>query len=155
VAAKQVHDVALGNIHSEVQKFLDYVFKKWRHMRNLMFVVLYILVTYMFNSSPTRCTLYSLFLSWCQLYMFRVLYAPISSSTDAVYGHRFCMAWCAIPLEQVLVLGHLYTWAWTVTDKCKGVPKTSTCSNGITHQTIQNLWPYTAVVLLMMGANST
>jgi hypothetical protein len=28
VAAKQVHDVALGNIHSEVQKFLDYVFKK-------------------------------------------------------------------------------------------------------------------------------
>jgi hypothetical protein len=28
-----------------------------------MFVVPYILVTYMFNSSPTRCTLYSLFLS--------------------------------------------------------------------------------------------
>jgi hypothetical protein len=27
----------------------------------LMFVVPYILVTYMFNSSPTRCTLYSLF----------------------------------------------------------------------------------------------
>jgi hypothetical protein len=32
--------------------------------------------------------------------------------------------------------------------------QTSTCSNGITHQTIHNLWLYAAVVLLMMGANS-
>jgi hypothetical protein len=31
---------------------------------NLMFVVPYILVTYMFNSSPTKCTLCSLFLSF-------------------------------------------------------------------------------------------
>jgi hypothetical protein len=30
---------------------------------NLIFVVPYILVTCMFDSSPTRCTLYSLFLS--------------------------------------------------------------------------------------------
>jgi hypothetical protein len=35
------------------------------------------------------------------------------------------------------------------------VSQTGTCSNGITHQTIQNLWLYAAVVLLMMGANST
>jgi hypothetical protein len=29
------------------------------------------------------------------------------------------------------------------------------CSNGITHQTIQNLWLYAAVVLLIMVANRT
>jgi hypothetical protein len=35
--------------------------KNW--IINLMFMVPYILVTCMLNSSPTRCTLYSLFLS--------------------------------------------------------------------------------------------
>jgi hypothetical protein len=39
------------------------------HSINLMFVVPYILVTYMFNSSPTRCTLYSLFLSSLALHV--------------------------------------------------------------------------------------
>jgi hypothetical protein len=74
----------------------------------LMFVVPYILVIYMFNSDPTRCTLYSIFLS---------------SVTDRASSVR--------------------------------VSQTSTCSTGITHQTIHNLWLYAAVVLLMMGANST
>jgi hypothetical protein len=58
----------------------------------------------MFYSSPTRCTLYSLFLSWQRyVYMFRVLFAPIIRSTTAAYSHRFCMVWCVIALEQVLV----------------------------------------------------
>jgi hypothetical protein len=61
-------------------------------------------LTGMFNSGPTRCTLYSLFLSWHrELYMFRVLFAPIIRSTTAAYSHRFCMVWCVIALEQVLV----------------------------------------------------
>jgi hypothetical protein len=50
-----------------------------------MFVVPYILVIYMFNSDPTRCTLYSLFLS-SLAYMFRVLFAPIIRSTIAAYN---------------------------------------------------------------------
>jgi hypothetical protein len=35
----------------------------YNNVLNLMFVVPYILVIYMFNSGPTRCKLYSLFLS--------------------------------------------------------------------------------------------
>jgi hypothetical protein len=35
----------------------------------LMFVILYFLVIYMFNSGPTRCTLYSLFLSSLALHV--------------------------------------------------------------------------------------
>jgi hypothetical protein len=35
--------------------------------------------------------------------MFRVLFAPILRSTTAAYSHRFCMVWCVIALEQVLV----------------------------------------------------
>jgi hypothetical protein len=36
--------------------------------------------------------------------MFRVLFALIIRSTSAAYSHRFCMVWCVIPLDQVLVL---------------------------------------------------
>jgi hypothetical protein len=36
---------------------------------HLMYVVPYILVTYMFNLGPTRCTLYSLFLSSLPLHV--------------------------------------------------------------------------------------
>jgi hypothetical protein len=35
--------------------------------------------------------------------MFRVLFAPIIRSTTAAYCHGFCMVWCVILLEQVLV----------------------------------------------------
>jgi hypothetical protein len=71
----------------------------------LMLVVSYILVIYMFNSSPTGCALYSLFLSWQRymFYMFRVLLEPIIRSTTAAYSHEFCKVWCVIALEQVQV----------------------------------------------------
>jgi hypothetical protein len=47
---------------------------------------------YMFNWGPTRCTLYSLFLS--SFYMFRVLFVPIIMSTTPAYSHRF--VWFAV-----------------------------------------------------------
>jgi hypothetical protein len=88
----------------------DTVINRYTLSYNFMFVVPYILVTYMFNSSPTRCKLYSLFLSWQRyLYMFQVLFVPIIRSTTAAYSHKYRY----------------------------------------------NLWMYAAVVLLMMGANST
>jgi hypothetical protein len=92
-----------------------------------MFVVLYILVTYMFNSSPTRCTMYTRFF----LYFLTTLALHVSGAN--------CMV------------------IFRMTDRAKVLrcPKTRTCSDGIIHQTIQNLWLYTVVVLLMMGANST
>jgi hypothetical protein len=57
------------------------------------------------------------------------------------------MVWCVIALEQVLV--------WDSFTLKHGQLQTGTCSNAITHKTIQNLWLYAAVVLLMMDANST
>jgi hypothetical protein len=84
--------------------------------------------------------------------MFRVLFAPIIRNTTAAYSHSFCMVWCVIPWSEYWfgTLLHLRTVSYSVK-----VTQNSTCSNGITYQTIQNLWLYAAVVLLMMGANST
>jgi hypothetical protein len=118
---------------------------------HLMFVVPYILVIYMFNSGPVHCILY-FFRRW--LYMFRVLFAPIIRSTTAAYSHRFCMVWCVIPLEQVLVWDS-FTLKYGQLQLQSVTGQTSTCSNGITHQTTHSLLLYATVVLLMMGANST
>jgi hypothetical protein len=62
----------------------------------------------MFNSSPTRCTLYYLFLSWQRkLYVFRVLFAPIIRNTTAAYSHRFCMVLVCYSIGAGTGLGHL------------------------------------------------
>jgi hypothetical protein len=84
--------------------------------------------------------------------MFRVLFAPIIRSTTAAYSHMFCMVWCVYSIEQVLALWH----GQLQSDRAKvlKLSQTSTCSNAITHQTIQNIWLYAAVVRLTMGANS-
>jgi hypothetical protein len=79
------------------------------------------------------------------------------------------LVWCVIALEQVLVWDsftvkhgqlqfgtalHLSTVSFRCVLSVQ-LSQTGTSSNAITHQTTQNLWLYTAVVLLMMGANST
>jgi hypothetical protein len=57
----------------------------------------------MFNSSPTRCTLYSLFLSSLAVHVSGDICTHHLRSTTAAYSHRLCMVWYVIALEQVLV----------------------------------------------------
>jgi hypothetical protein len=43
--------------------------------------------------------------------MFRVLFAPFIRNTTAAYSNRFCMVWCVIALEQVLVWDSFNTFS--------------------------------------------
>jgi hypothetical protein len=79
-----------------------------------MFMVPYILVTCVQLKVQLDVLFYVLFiLLYSDLYMFRVLFAPILRSTTAVYSHRRVYGFG--------MLVHL--------SRCEGVPA-STCSNG-------------------------
>jgi hypothetical protein len=82
---------------------------------------------YMFYSGPTRCTLYSLFLSSLALHVSGAI-CPIISSTTAAYSHRLCMVWCVIPLEQYWFGTPLHLSMVSFR-----LSQTSTCSSAITH----------------------